>query len=366
MNLFRSTTTLATDPKNRSPFRHALHLIPLVLACFGLLPIAKGTPDPATVNNMTNTADGSDALFRNNSVGSTGTNNTAVGFDALFGNTTGNFNTAVGAEALHLNITGSNNTAAGFQALFRNTSGRFNTANGVNALLTNSTGIQNTANGVNGLFHNTTGNFNTANGNSALLSNTTGSSNVGIGVNAGRNLTTGSGNVCIGVNVLGIAGESNTTRIRNVYPSAVSGLAVYVDSAGKLGHLSSSQRYKEEIKPMDEASEAILALKPVTFHYKKKIDTNGAKQFGLVAEEVEKVNPDLVTRDGEGKPETVRYEAVNTMLLNEFLKEHRRMEEQDKRIEELTAQLKQQAALIQNVRAQVEMTKPTPQVVSNQ
>jgi len=146
----------------------------------------------------------------------------------------------------------------------------------------------------------------------------------------------------------------------------VTGSTVVVNTTThQIGMMPSSARFKEQIQRMDKASEAILALKPVTFRYNKDIDSDGTPQFGLVAEEVEKVNPALITRDADGKPYTVRYEAVNAMLLNEFLKEHRRMEEQDKRIEELTAQLKQQAAQIQKVSAQLEASKPAPQVVNN-
>ena len=149
-----------------------------------------------------------------------------------------------------------------------------------------------------------------------------------MGFNAGNSLTAGSGNVCIGSGVLGVAGESNTTRIRNVYASAASGRAVYVNSDNKIGTLVSSRRFKDQIKPMDTASEAILALKPVSFRYKKEIEPNGSIMFGLIAEDVEKVDPDLVTRDDKGEAETVRYEAVNTMLFNEFLNEHRTVQEQ--------------------------------------
>jgi hypothetical protein len=198
-----------------------------------------------------------------------------------------------------------------------------------------------------------------------------------LGDGAGINLTTGSNNIDIGFNVTGVAGEANTIRIgtegtqRNaniagIYSTPVAkGLVVKVDSTGHLGTVGSSGRFKEQIKPMGNASEAILALKPVTFRYKKEIDPERSLEFGLVAEEVEKVNPDLVARDEQGKPYTVRYDAVNAMLLNEFLKAHRRMEEQDKRIEELTAQVKQQAAQIQKVSAQLELGKTAPQVVNN-
>ena len=174
----------------------------------------------------------------------------------------------------------------------------------------------------------------------------------------------GSGNVCIGVNVFGDAGASNTTWIRNVYDSVASGRAVYVDFDGKIGTLASSRRYKEEIKPIKQASEVLYRLKPVSFRYKKEIDRSHALSFGLIAEEVANIDPDLVTPDRDGKPETVRYEAVNAMLLNEFLKEHRKVEDlkkelqatvsqQQKQIDALTAQLKEQAAQIQKVSVQL-------------
>jgi hypothetical protein len=199
--------------------------------------------------------------------------------------------------------------------------------------LFNTTGSDNTANGGSALFFNTTGSGNTANGFQALYRNATGSSNIALGINAGLNLTTGSNNIDIG-NV-GIADEANTIRIgtdgtqtktfiAGISGTAVMGTPVKVNAAGQLGTVPSSQRFKDEIRPMDKASEAILALKPVTFRYKKEVDPEGIPQFGLVAEDVEKVNPDLVVRDSEGKVFTVRYEAVNAMLLNEFLKEHRK------------------------------------------
>jgi hypothetical protein len=351
------------------------------------------------VNNTgsDNTAVGSDALENNTSSNNTavgsfalisntsGSNNTATGFDALLANTSGSNNTAYGANALISNTSASNNTATGAGTLYHNSTGTQNTANGVTALLSNTTGNFNTANGVNALHSNTTGSFNTADGLDALYANTSGFSNVGIGANAGRSLT-GSGNVCIGVNVYGVAGESNTTRIKNVYSSIASGRAVYVNSDNKIGTLSSSRRFKEEIKPMEQVSEALFALKPVTFRYKKEIDPNGTKQFGLVAEEVARVDPVLVTRDGEGKPETVRYEAVNAMLLNEFLKEHQKVEEQgrelqgqkainaelrstiaqqQKDIKALVTRQNEQDAKIERVNAKVELAKPQPEVVEN-
>jgi hypothetical protein len=330
-----------------------------------------------------NTANGDEALYSNTSGGF----NTASGVGALYSNTAGDSNTASGVFALYSNTTGHNNTANGVNALYYNTTGYYNVANGAYALVYNTTGHFNTANGDSALVYNTTGNYNTAMGKSALESNSsgsnntamgfnallnTGANNLGLGFNAGNALTTGSGNVCIGAGVLGMAGESNITRIRNVYSSLASGRIVYVNSNNKIGTLASTRRVKNDIKPMDKVSEAVLALKPVSFRYKKEIDASGTLQFGLVAEEVADINADLVTRDSEGKPETVRYDAVNAMLLNEFLKEHRTVQElkvnaakqettlaqQQKQIEALTAGL-------EKVSAQLEASKPVPRVVNN-
>jgi hypothetical protein len=295
-------------------------------------------------------------------------------------NTIGDKNTADGADALQNNTTGDENTAVGYQALLSNTEGHANTANGNQVLLDNTTGSLNTANGASALNSNTTGNNNTATGLAALGNNTTGNSNIAVGFGAGQNLTTGSNNIDIGNN--GVAAEANNIRIgtngvqtgtfvAGIYNATVSkGIGVVVDPTGHLGTKGSSQRFKDAIKPMDKASEAILALKPVTFHYKQELDPEGIPQFGLVAEEVEKVNPDLVVRDDQGKIYTVRYDAVNAMLLNEFLKEHRRGDEQDRQlqkqqeqIENLTAQLKKQGAEIQKVNDKVEMSRPAPRVV---
>ena len=329
------------------------------------------------VTGSGNTANGWSTLLNN----TTGYNNTATGWGALSSNTTGSYNTANGWGALAINITGGGNTANGVYALAINTTGSNNTANGNSALSSNTTGHNNTANGVDALTSSTTGTYNTAMGASALQSNnsgsnntafgvnallnTKGSSNVGLGINAGKNLTTGSGNVCIGAAVLGAAGESNITRIGNIYSSVASGRAVYVNSDNKIGTLASTRRVKNDIKPMDKASEAVLALKPVSFRYKKEIDASGTLQFGLVAEEVADVNADLVTRDSDGKPETVRYDAVNAMLLNEFLKEHHQVQdlktivaEQQKQIEALTAGLRK-------VSDQLETGKAAPQMALN-
>ncbi len=318
-----------------------------------------------------NTATGVEALINN----STGSNNTANGFEALQNNSTGHENTANGVSTLFSNTTGIDNSAIGSQALFSNTIGNFNTANGVNVLIQNSTGNRNTADGVNALFSNTTGNNNTANGEAALLRNTTGSSNIALGVNAGSNLTIGNNNIHIG-NV-GVSAEANTIRvgmqgtqtrtfIAGVSGVAVAGSTVAVNASGQLGIAASSERFKDEIKPMNKLSESLFALKPVTFYYKKEIDPTRTSQFGLVAEDVEKVNPALVMRDEQGKPYGVRYDKVNAMLLNEFLKEHRKNEEQEKTIAELksgmtalAATVKEQASQIQKVSAQLATASPS-------
>jgi hypothetical protein len=207
-------------------------------------------------------------------------------------------------------------------------------------------------------------------GEDALASNTTGSSNVALGPAAGFNATTGSNNVYIGVGMLGVAGESNACYIASIFgQTSPSGAAVSINSSGKLGTMTSSRRFKDDIKPMDKASEAVFALNPVAFRYKKDLDPQGIPQFGLVAEDVEKVNPDLVVRDKEGKPYSVRYDQVNAMLLNEFLKEHRKVEQQRNDFEAALAQQQKQiealTAGLQKVNAELEASKPSPQVVNN-
>jgi len=249
-----------------------------------------------------------------------------------------NGNTAEGEDALFSLTLGINNTGIGFNALFNDIGGHYNTATGFDALYQNTNGGYNTAIGSQALYTNTTGSSNTAIGAFSLQFNTTGSNNIAVGNSAGSDLTTGSNNIDIGAK--GSAGESNTirigkkgtqttTRIAGISgATVVGGVGVIIDTNGKLGTVTSSARYKDAIQPMNRASEAILSLQPVTFRYKHELDPESIPQFGLVAEQVEKVNPDLVARDDNGKPYTVRYEAVNAMLLNEFLKEHRKVEEQ--------------------------------------
>jgi hypothetical protein len=317
-----------------------------------------------------NTANGARAL-QNNSLGHS---NTATGDSALFSNTRGSFNTATGSTALIFNTTGTNNTASGTDALLRNTTGNLNTANGVNTLLTNNDGRQNTATGANALHSNTSGSFNTAEGVRALFSNTGGDNNIALGNSAGSNLTTGSNNIDIGA--IGAMGEADTIRIgsgnmqnrtfiagiRGVTTGMANAVPVLIDSAGQLGTMSSSLRFKKEIKSMDRASEVILALKPVMFHYKS--DKTGTLQFGLIAEEVAKVNPDLVVRNEHGEIYTVRYDAVNAMLLNEFLKEHRQVQEQKASFAEMKSTVARQDAIIAQQQKQIDALTATVEKVS--
>ena len=347
-----------------------------LLVCVGFLQNAKAVnPPPDGDYPGKNTAEGHDALFSL----TTGNSNTATGFQVLKANTIGDRNTADGAFALFTNQVGSENTATGYAALFFNR-GSLNTATGIGALHDNATGSNNTACGERALYNNfsgsrnvatgsgalsnnTKGDDNTANGFQALANNTTGSSNIGLGRGAGSGVSTADDVICIGT---AGADVSHNCYIGNIFnQSAPTGLAVFVNSDGKLGTIMSSERFKEDIGPMDKASEAILALQPVAFRYKKDFDPTGTAQFGLVAEDVAKVNPDLVVRDQEGKPYSVRYEQVNAMLLNEFLKEHRQVQDlkgivtlQQKQIEALTAGL-------QKVSARVEKSTRAPQTIAS-
>jgi hypothetical protein len=327
--------------------------------------------DQALFSNTTgavNTAVGAGALTNN----ITGDRNTAVGGDfVLFSNTTGFRNTAVGVTTLASNTTGFDNTAVGANAL-QNSTGSFNNALGSSALNGNTTGLQNNAIGTSALISNTTGSASTAVGGAALFNSTSGDDNTAVGFRAGFNQTNGSGNVYIGRGMEGVSGENDSCYIRSIFgQTSAGGIPVLINSANKLGTTVSSKRFKENIKPMGKSSEALLSLKPVTFHYKKELDPACKAQFGLVAEEVEKVNPDLVVRDKDGKPYSVRYDQVNAMLLNEFLKEHKKVQaleatlaqqqkgfvEQEQRIEVLTIGL-------QKVSAQIELSKPAPRLVT--
>ena len=336
----------------------AFLLIPLALAWFALVPLARAVCQEGCDLSNGNTFLGDDALIQD----TTGLDNTAIGFNALLSNTTGSYN-----------------TATGFQTLHSNTTGTFNTATGRDALSINTTGGDNTAVGVEALISNTTGNSNTAVGVVALLNNN-GDNNIAVGKSAGANLTTGDNNVDIGNTGataesgrirIGTRGTHTATFIAGISGVAVTGSQVIVNSNGKLGVTASSERFKDAVKPMDKASEVIHSLRPVTFRYKHELDPDRIPQFGLLAEQVEKVSPDLVARDEQGKPYTVRYEAVNAMLLNEFLKEHRKVErlegaiaQQQKAIETLTASLNEQATQIQKVIAQQQMKEWAPRLAS--
>ena len=356
-----------------------LYKFPLILvtALAAMAEAVYGQPPNEVVSDSSqNTAMGTGAL----SDMATGVDNTAAGYKALGDGTAGNRNTAFGASALQYNA-GGGNTASGFMALHMNTSGGSNTATGYDALGGNTTGIENTASGYEALLNNTTGSYNTAQGRYALSSNTTGNgnavvgaavlkrntigsnntaagmmalsnntsgdSNIAIGVSAGVNLTTGSNNIDIGN--MGIAGEANTIRIgttatqkamfiAGIYNIPVTGSAVVVNSNGQLGVTVSSERFKTTIAPMGANSGKLQQLRPVTFHL--KTDPRGALQYGLIAEEVAKVYPELVIRDGSGRIDGVRYDELAPILLSEVQQQQRKMAAQDERIAAQEAQLR--------------------------
>jgi hypothetical protein len=300
LSILEKTTLLTGKSTNRSPLRSGLYLAILTLAYPALLPITQAvTPPPVGGYSGQNTATGDYALFNL----TTGTRNTAIGFQALNTNTTGGKNTAIGFFALQDNPTGKNNIALGYSA---------------------------------GIF--TVGDNNINIGNVGAEESDT----IRIGTVAGRGIRDFQSHTYI-------AGISGVT--------IAAGVPVMIDADGHLGSTTSSERFKDEVKPMDKASEVILALKPVTFHYKKELDPDAVPQFGLVAEQVEKVRPDLVARDKEGRPYSVRYEAVNAMLLNEFLKEHKTVQEQGETITRLQKQIEALTVGLQKVSAQVEMNK---------
>jgi hypothetical protein len=333
--------TLSLQFKKVTP----LFLIVFGLGCLALLPRAQAGSPPSDGDYSTgdtaqglgdNTAIGADTLC--NMMMMLG--NTPYGCHALRGNTTGRANTAIGLSALEDNAMGNKNTAIGFSALGDNAMGNNNTAIGFVALSC-STGSDNIALGARAGVYHMAGNNNIYIGNQGSMANEEGQIHIGA------------------------HGWHTGTYIAGIRNAAVSGSPVVVGIDGKLGVTMSSAQFKEAIKPMAEASESILALKPVTFRYKHELDPNGIPQFGLVAEEVEKVNPDLVVRDENGDVSSVRYEAVNAMLLNEFLKEHRKNEEQQATITRLEKQIDALTAGLQKVSGQLEMNKPAPQTVVN-
>ena len=391
---------------------------------------ALGNVSPAA-GGINNTAVGFKALAADTS----GQYNIAVGSGALEANTTGDFNMAIGTEALRLN-NANLNLAIGFRVLFQNTTGSHLTGIGAAAMRNNTTAGFNTAIGAGAMKNNTVTEFNVAVGDGALIAFngtlgtdgantalgsialaaltsgqenvvvgrraleflTSGSNNVALGWRSGDNLTTGDGNTFLGnqagvnegpdvdnVICLGTRGDTqaagqatpNRCFIGNIVGVTTGGPAptvpVVIDQDGQLGTVASSRQFKKDIKPINQASEAILKLKPVTFHYKNRdVKNDLTPQFGLIAEDVEQINRDLIVYDKEGKLWSVRYDAVNVMLLNEFIKEHKKVEEQQASIADLkstvqvlTAQLKEQAAQIQKVSAQLETSKPAPKVVTN-
>jgi hypothetical protein len=378
-----------------------------ILWALAFLPEAQAVrPAPDGCYPNFTTAEGCNAL---NAV-SIGIGNTGVGSYSLFSNTTGNFNTAIGTVALALN-NADNNTAVGTRALLLNTVGHENTAVGANALLNNDTGTFNNAFGSSALLSNTTGAFNNVHGRNVLVdnvdgsennafgdlaleNNTSGSANTAVGDDALRSNVDGSGNVAIGdeagtglgisVNnciAIGAPGDGpfathdNTCFIGSIFAQPVSDpgtqVAVFVDQFNNVGVFNSSRRFKHDIQPMDNASETLYGLNPVTFKFNS--DCKGTTQYGLIAEEVAKVDPQLVVRGKNGEVQTVHYEQINSMLLNEFLKEHKKVEElqntvaqQQKGMEALTAQLKEQAAQVQKVCAQLEMSQSATKMVVNE
>ena len=333
-----------------------------------------------------NTAVGAGTLALNigDQTGGFGIDNTAVGAAALLSNTTGFANTANGSFALVNNITGNNNTAIGRNALSSLTNGNSNTAIGRDALLNNVDGSNNIAVGRDALLNSTSGQSNVAVGRGALANGPTSDSNLALGIDAGNQIITASNVICISHTGADVSDSTWIDNIFGVTTQSGTTAPVIVSNNGQLGTVASSERFKKDIASMQKTSEAILALRPVTFHY--RTDAGNTPQFGLIAEEVAKVNPALVLSDKEGKPYTVRYDAVNAMLLNEFLKEHRTVEEQQGTIGQLksnaakqeatiselkkdmgvlTAQLKEQAAQIQKVSAELEASKPATQLVNN-
>jgi len=385
--------------------------VAFTLGCFALAPMvqAQSGCGPLSFPGMgSNTALGCKALEKARAEEPPPFGNTAVGEKAMRQTTSGHENTAVGVGALFGNVTGANNTAIGGRAL-ESTNAENNTATGYRAMNRNETGNSNVADGMNALENHVSGDFNTATGYIAMKTNTSGDSNVAVGANALSNMTSGEENIAVGTGAgsyllqgnlniyVGSGGfetesrESETIRIgdpqehKRTFIAGIrgkatgfgNGIPVLVDSAGQLGTVSSSQRFKHDVKSMDKTSEAVFGLKPVTFQYNN--DKSKTPQFGLIAEEVVKVNPDLVVRDENGEIYTVRYDAVNAMLLNEFLKEHKKVEQQQTVISQLESTVAKQEATatrqqkeievltagLQKVSTQLELSKAAPQTVLN-
>ncbi len=377
--------------RDGSPFLHNDGGALFSNTALGVDALISSTPGvPSYYNGATNTAVGALALrdnttgFQNTGSGasallfnSTGSRNTANGAYALEFNTTGDLNTGVGALALVLNTTGFYNTASGALALSSNTTGRANTANGTNALIGNTTGSLNTASGAYALLSNTTGNLNTASGTGALQLNSTGSRNTALGYFAGFANSTGTDNILIASYG---ANESNTLRIgegtgtgifeqsrafisgiRGITTGSANAIPVLIDSSGQLGTISSSRRFKEEIRDMGEASAGLAELRPVTFRYKRAFE-NGDKpmRYGLIAEEVAEVFPDLVAYDADGRPEAILDHLLVPLLLNEIQKRQRESVAQAETIARLEAS--HEALLLRLQRLEAVAAKAIPPV----
>lgn len=299
-----------------------------------------------------NTAFGAGALsgvsIESDSQGATGSNNTGTGAFALYSYSTGGNNTATGYEALYADTTGNHNTAIGANALYSNTTANFNTADGYATLFSNTTGVQNTASGTQALYSNTSGNYNVASGLDALYGNTTGAANTALGFKAGYNLTTGNNNVDIANQgaagdastiKIGTQGTQQTAYIAGIYNVPLSGSTVVVTSTGQLGVSSvSSERFKTAIVPMGADTVKLAQLRPVSFRLKN--DSTGTRQFGLIAEEVAKVYPELVIRNEKGRIDGVRYDELAPMLLNEVQKRNAAQDAQIRDLKQQVAELR--------------------------
>jgi hypothetical protein len=304
-----------------------------------------------------NNASGYQALYSN----TTANDNNAMGAEAMYSNTTGTFNNAMGGYAMYFNTTGSNNNAVGYGSMYHNTTGSNNTAQGRYSLSNNTTGYGNSAFGAGAAENITTGVNNTGLGIGSLNNNTTGSGNIAVGELAGTNLTTGSNNIDIGN--AGVAAESGIIRIgthgtqsaaymAGITGNVLTGATVVVTASGELGVASSSRRYKEDVEPLGDVSERLARLRPVKFRY-IKADEQGAKplQFGLIAEEVAEVLPELVYRNAQGMVEGVRYEELAPMLLDEMQKQQRINSAQAAEIRELKGQVAELNELKREMRA---------------
>ena len=342
------------------------------LIWLGALAMLSFGASPGAWAQSGNTAYGANALSHN----TTGSEDSAFGASALFSNTTGYGNTAAGWYALYFNTTGYGNTATGLAALEGNGSGAGNTATGIGSLANNGKGNQNTATGWNALYFNS-GDNNTAIGAFALQDLSSGSNNIALGTEAGINLTTGSNNIVIGN--LGVPGQANSIHIGTVgtqtaaYIAGVfgatvtGGCAVVVESTGQLGCVGSSARYKRDVSDMGDASDKLMKLRPVTFRY--KADETGARQYGLIAEEVEEVYPELVIHGAGGKIETVAYQMLPVMLLNEVQKQTHASQQLARQIEQKDAQiatLQRQVAEIQKKNAAVDAMAARLEVLERQ